>query len=96
MVPLLHKMLPASISNLYFIGLFQPLGCIWPGAELQSKLAARHMLGKWKPKKSIKELIKKELKNPDVNQIDTPRHTITVDDFSFRERLRRDIAQSFK
>jgi hypothetical protein len=54
------------------------------------------MLGKWKPKKSIKELIKKELKNPDVNQIDTPRHTITVDDFSFRERLKRDIAQSFK
>jgi hypothetical protein len=96
MVPLLHKMLPASINNLYFIGLFQPLGCIWPGAELQSKLAARHMLGKWKPKKSIKELIKKELKNPDVNQINTPRHTITVDDFSFRERLRRDIAQSFK
>ena len=96
MVPLLHKMIPANINNLYFIGLFQPLGCIWPGAELQSKLAAKHMLGKWKPKKSIKELIKKELKNPDVNQIDTPRHTITVDDFSFRERLRRDIAQSFK
>lgn len=90
-VPLLHKMIPADINNLYFIGLFQPLGCIWPGAELQSKLAAQHLLGNWKPKQSIKELIEKELANPDVKQIDTPRHTITVDDYSFRARLKKEL-----
>lgn len=90
-VPLLHRMIPAEITNLYFIGLFQPLGCIWPGAELQSKLAAKHLSGKWKPKKTIKELIQEELANPDVKQIDTPRHTITVDDASFRIRLKKEI-----
>ena len=87
-------MIPANIKNLYFIGLFQPLGCIWPGAELQSKLAAKHLIGSWKPKKSLDILIKKELDNPDVNQIDTPRHTITVDDFSFRQRLKKELART--
>ena len=93
-VPLLHKMIPANIKNLYFIGLFQPLGCIWPGAELQSKLAAKHLKGSWKPKKPLDILIKKELDNPAVNQIDTPRHTITVDDFSFRQRLKKELARA--
>ena len=90
-VPLLHRMIPADIKNLYFIGLFQPLGCIWPGAELQSKLAAKHLVGDWKPKKSIKDLLAKEMANPDVPQLDTPRHTITVDDPSFRERLKNEL-----
>ena len=93
-VPLLHKMLPADIKNLYFIGLFQPLGCIWPGAELQSKLGAKHLAGKWKPTDDINKLIAKELKNPDVDQIKTPRHTITVDDFSFRGRLKKELKRA--
>lgn len=87
-------MIPAKIKNLYFIGLFQPLGCIWPGAELQSKLAAKHLKGLWKPKKPIKVLIDAELNKPDVKQIDTPRHTITVDDFAFRERLKKELART--
>ena len=93
-VPLLHRMLPADIKNLYFIGLFQPLGCIWPGAELQSKLGAKHLAGKWKPTDDINKLIAKELKNPDVDQIKTPRHTITVDDFSFRGRLKKELKRA--
>ena len=93
-VPLLHKMLPADIKNLYFIGLFQPLGCIWPGAELQSKLGAKHLAGKWKPTDDINKLIAQELKNPDVDQIKTPRHTITVDDFSFRGRLKKELKRA--
>ena len=93
-VPLLHRMLPADIENLYFIGLFQPLGCIWPGAELQSKLGAKHLAGKWKPTDDINKLIAQELKNPDVDQIKTPRHTITVDDFSFRGRLKKELKRA--
>lgn len=93
-VNLLHRMLPAEIKNLYFIGLFQPLGCIWPGAELQSKLAAKHLNGKWKPKGKLSDLIQKELQNPDVEQVETPRHTITVDDFSFRDRLKKELSRA--
>ena len=93
-VNLLHRMLPADIKNLYFIGLFQPLGCIWPGAELQSKLAAKHLNGKWQPKGSLEDLIQNELDNPDVKQVKTARHTITVDDFSFRYRLKKELSRA--
>jgi len=93
-VRLYQKMLPENIPNLYFIGLFQPLGCIWPGSELQAKLAARHFAGLWKPKKSLSALIDHELANPDVNQVNSPRHTITVNDSAFRKRLHSDLARS--
>ena len=87
-------MIPSDINNLYFIGLFQPLGCIWPGAELQSKLAAKHLAGLWKPDGNIEDMIEKEMNNPDVEQVKTARHTITVDDFSFRGRLKKELART--
>ena len=93
-VPLYLRMLPADLANLYFIGLFQPLGCIWPGAELQSRLAARHLAGLWTPPGALPDLIRRELARPDVAQLDTPRHTITVDDSAFRRRLQTQLARS--
>ena len=86
-VPLWLKMMHPEIENLYFIGLFQPLGCIWPGSELQSKIMARELSGKWKRPSNIVSLIKKELDHPDFDQVQTPRHTITVDYHKFRKRL---------
>lgn len=93
-VRLYQKMIPEAVKNLYFIGLFQPLGCIWPGSELQAKLAARHLAGLWTPRKSMTKLIDNELANPDVHQVDSPRHTITVNDIEFRKRLHADIKRS--
>ena len=86
-VKLWLKMLHPSIDNLYFIGLFQPLGCIWPGSELQSRIMARHLSGKWVRPDDIDALAEAELRNPDFHQINTPRHTITVDYHRFRKRL---------
>lgn len=86
-VKLWLRMFHPDIENLYFIGLFQPLGCIWPGAELQSRLMARHLSGRWKRPENVGRLAEKELQHPDFRQIDTPRHTITVDYHKFRKRL---------
>ena len=94
-VPLYLRMLPATRRNLYFIGLFQPLGCIWPGAELQAKVAALHLTGKWSPPGDLNALIAHELEHPDVPQLDTPRHTITVDDAQFRARLKAQLPANF-
>lgn len=93
-VPLYLRMLPADLANLYFVGLFQALGCVWPGAELQSKLAARHLAGLWEPPGPVADLVRRELARPDLLQLDTPRHTITVDDVPFRKRLRTQLARS--
>lgn len=93
-VPLYLRMLPADLAGLYFIGLFQPLGCIWPGAELQAKLAARHLAGLWTPPGALAELVRRELARPDLPQLDTPRHTVSVDDAAFRKRLRAQLARA--
>lgn len=86
-VPLWLRMMHPDITNIYFIGLFQPLGCIWPGSELQSKIMARELAGKWQRPTDIAKRIDEELKYPDFRQINTPRHTITVDYHRFRKRL---------
>ena len=86
-VKLWLKMLHPSIENLYFIGLFQPLGCIWPGSELQSRIMASHLSGTWNRPADVEALAEAELRHPDFHQINTPRHTITVDYHRFRKRL---------
>ncbi|HZS36892.1 MAG TPA: NAD(P)-binding domain-containing protein [Polyangia bacterium] len=86
-VPLYLRMIHPRHDNLFFIGLFQPFGCIWPAAELQSKIAARRMTGAWQPPRDLDRAIARELEHPDVEQLATPRHTITVDYPRFRKRL---------
>jgi len=93
-VPLYLRMFHPQIDNLYFIGLFQPLGCIWPGAELQSKLMAKELAGKWKRPENVAKLAEREVKHPDFNQIKTPRHTITVNYHAFRKRLLNELKNS--
>ncbi len=86
-VGLYLRMLHPDHPRLFFVGLFQPLGCIWPAAELQSKLAVRRMTGAWSPPADLRAAIARELAHPDVPQLETPRHTITVDYPAFRRRL---------
>ena len=94
-VPLYLKMLHPTYSNLFFIGLFQPLGCIWPGAELQSKIVARQIAGKWKRPKNIESLVNNEVNHPHYQQLKTPRHTITVDYHIFRKQLLKQLPSDF-
>lgn len=93
-VPLYLKMFHPRITNLYFVGMFQPLGCIWPGAELQSKLLAQELIGNWKRPKNIEALCQKEVNNPDFKQINSPRHTITVDYHRFVKKLKQQLQKS--
>jgi hypothetical protein len=83
-------------TNLYFIGMFQPLGCIWPGAELQSKLMAQELIGKWKRPSTIQQLCEREVTNPHYKQVDTPRHTITVDFHLFVKALKKELPSNYR
>jgi hypothetical protein len=95
-VPLWLKMFHPTISNLYFIGMFQPLGCIWPGAELQSKIMAQELAGEWQRPSNIKELCVKEATHPHYKQINTPRHTITVDFHLFVKELKKQLPKVYQ
>ncbi|WP_424962571.1 flavin-containing monooxygenase [Ekhidna sp.] len=94
-VPLYLKMMHPTMDNLFFVGLFQPLGCIWPGAELQAKIIARQLSGKWKRPKNIERLTEKEVSNPHYKQLKTPRHTITVDYHVFRRQLLNELPKDW-
>jgi hypothetical protein len=93
--PLYLKMLPADVKNIAFVGLFQPLGCIWPAAELQAKILARMLAGEWQPQKDLQKAIRQELSNPDVRQLNSARHTITVDYPRFRSRLLKELPRDY-
>ena len=93
-VPLYLKMFHPVYDNLFFIGMFQPLGCIWPASEQQSKLLALLMSGKWKRPSNIKELCDREVTHPHMNQIKTNRHRITVDFHLFMKDLKSQIKKT--
>ncbi len=90
-VPLYLKMFHQKYSNLILVGMFQPLGCIWPGAEQQSKLAALALTRAWKRPPNTKSLCKREVTHPHMKQIETSRHTITVDFHKFIRDIKRQI-----
>ena len=90
-VPLYLKMFHPTYDNLYFIGMSQPLGCIWPGAEQQSKLAALALKGSWKRPDNIDVLCEREVTHPHMKQINTSRHRITVDFHRFMRDLKTQI-----
>jgi hypothetical protein len=94
-VPLYLKMLHEKYDNLFFVGMFQPLGCIWPAAELQAKIAARAIKGLWKRPENIAALCQREVTHPNLNQIKTPRHTITVDFHLFTKQLKKHLPQNY-
>jgi hypothetical protein len=94
-VPLYLKMFHENYKNLYFIGLFQPLGCIWPGSELQSKIAARELAGKWKRPDNIAALCKREVTHPHFKQVKSGRHTITVDYHKFVRDLKKHLPKNY-
>ncbi|GAA4270972.1 NAD(P)-binding domain-containing protein [Aquimarina gracilis] len=95
-VPLYLKMFHPEYHDVFFVGMFQPLGCIWPGSELQSKILADYLTGNWKMPENIKTLCEREVSHPHYKQIDTPRHTITVDYHAFRKSLLKQLPKNWK
>jgi len=93
-VPLYKKMMHEKYENLYFIGLFQPIGCIWPLADYQAKLATLEVLGKYKRPKDMKLAIDHEVKNPHFNFGPGQRHAIEVDYHTFRNELKAELKKA--
>jgi len=93
-VPLYRKMIHADYDNLFFIGLFQPLGCIWPLADYQARIAAKQITGRWQRPANLAELIKKEVNNPHFNFEKRPRHAVEVDYHILRKELLSELAKA--
>lgn len=90
-VPLYLRVFHPEHENLFFIGLVQPIGCIWPLADFQSQLVASYIQGKWRRPPNMEELIEQETSRIARNFIDTPRHTVEVDYHQYRKTLLQQI-----
>lgn len=86
-IPLYRKMMHADYDNLYFIGLCQPQGCIWPLADYQSKIVARIIAGTLKRPERLHEKIAKEINTPHYRFKSNMRHALEVDYHRFRGEL---------
>lgn len=86
-VPLYRKMMHPDFDSLYFIGLCQPQGCIWPLADYQAKIVARIIAGTLKRPEQLREKITKELKSPHYQFKVHRRHALEVDYHVFKREL---------
>ena len=76
-----------DIDNLYFIGLFQPQGCIWPLADYQSKIVAGIISGSLKRPANLYAKIAKETKKTRHQYKGNIGHALEVDYHEFRKQL---------
>lgn len=93
-VPLYRKMMHQDYKNLYFIGLFQPIGCIWPLADYQAKLACQEILGRYHRPTDMAAAVKWEMDNPHFEFGPGQRHAMEVDYHTFRNELKRELKKS--
>ncbi|MBA2709724.1 MAG: NAD(P)-binding domain-containing protein [Tatlockia sp.] len=90
-IPLYRKMMHPEFSSLYFIGLFQPQGCIWPLADYQAKIAAQIIVGDLKRPDNLTHKIKREMKKARSRFKETVRHALEVDYQGFRNQLLKEL-----
>jgi len=90
--PLYLKMMHPTIPSLFFIGLFQPIGCIWQLADYQARIAALQLTGRLQRPSDIDARIHHEVAHPQYRFDPSPRHAIEVDSHAFRRDLMGELA----
>ena len=90
--PLLLKMMHPRIASLFFIGLFQPIGCIWRLADYQARIAALQITEQLQRPHDIEARIRKQLDSPHWRFDNAPRHAYEVDYHDFRTELCKELA----
>jgi hypothetical protein len=89
--PLYLKMMHRRIVNIFFVGLFQPLGCIWRLADFQARIAAMQIIGKLERPADIDARVDREIRSPHWHFDAAPRHSIEVDYHDFRRELVQEL-----
>jgi cation diffusion facilitator CzcD-associated flavoprotein CzcO len=90
--PLYLKMMHKTLPNIFFIGLFQPNGCIWRLADHQARIAVGQISGRLTRPSDIEARIAREMSSPHWRFDETPRHAIEVDALDFRHELLSELA----
>ncbi|HEY1602731.1 MAG TPA: NAD(P)-binding domain-containing protein [Pirellulales bacterium] len=91
-LPLYLRMFKPGIDNLFFIGLLQPLGAIFPAAERQACLAAEYLCGRYALPSEAKMRATTAAEHAAMLRrfVKSKRHTMEVDFDAFMAQLNRE------
>lgn len=78
-VPLYLRVFHPDYRSLMFIGLVQPMGCIWPLADTQAQLAANYIAGQYNLPPDIHARVAADVGRIKQRFQQVARHTIEVD-----------------
>jgi dimethylaniline monooxygenase (N-oxide forming) len=94
-LPLYQRMFKPDIPNLMFIGLYQPLGAIFPLAEQQARIGAAYLAGKYTPppREVMEQRMEAERSAMFRRYIPSRRHTMQVDYDAFLAALKRELKE---
>lgn len=90
-VPLYLRVFHLDHPSLFFIGLVQPSGAIWPLTDAQSRLVANHIVGNYNLPSDARDRISRDVAAIRRQFINTPRHTIEVEYHKYLWALEREI-----
>jgi hypothetical protein len=93
-VPLFRRMMHPDYKNLYFIGLLQPLGSVWPLADCQAKLACAEITGRYRRPDDLRAAIQDEIDHPHFAFTGGIRHSTVVDFHKFRRDLAGELRKA--
>jgi Flavin-binding monooxygenase-like len=85
------RMMHPRIPTLFFIGLFQPVGCIWRLADHQARIVALQIAGRLDRPADIGARIDNEIRVAHRQFDSSTRHAIEVDYHDFRRDLMREL-----
>ena len=88
------SMMHPAIANLFFIGLFQPIGCIWRLADYQARIAALQIMGRLRRPPDVAARGEREVNARRARFGTAARHLVEVDYHDFRRALLRELGET--
>jgi hypothetical protein len=93
-VPLYLRVFHPQHRSLYFIGLVQPLGCIWPLADVQAQLVANFIIGNYQLPVDVAVRAQRDVDAINHQFIKAARHTIEVEHHKHLWAVQREIPRN--
>lgn len=90
-IPLYLRTFHPGHPSLFFIGLVQPQGCVWPLSEAQAKLVAQFITNKTQLPANWRERALEEEKRQEKQFLRQPRHSLEVHYLPYLKQLQQAI-----
>ena len=93
-IPLYLRMIDPKHPSLFFIGLVQPQGCVWPISDYQSKYVANVIMGRCTLPKNLEKLANEEADEIASGFIKSKRHSLEVHYHPFVKKIKKLIPEN--